>query len=1793
LSARRVKQAALTRDRERHCTDGGDSIGSKAEVCAGEAEKTARATAGTGDSRERGRGGMPRSGVFGGGGGGVIVPTMDVRQRATPNLPPLAAEEELQPPPPPPPPPPTPSTTAPPAPSFPALSFPAPSFPPLPSRRSLLSDAMGEASAVGGSTRMQGAAMGPGRDATRITATTISGFVVPAATAPAAETGAASDIFHPPPPPPPTPAGQATRSFTTTRGFAVPDPRSVGSPFEPVGGRSGSGSTGVAGRGWPSAAAAAASNSSRAVAPAAVTPAAVTAAVAASARDAWFLPSAAAAAAAAATAAAAAAAASAADSAGFATAAEEEEAGMVRVVGFSGRSSGSFRLDRSASREGGATVGAGLAALVSDSPGGGLISGSPGLGSHVFAHLNEEDEGLDKEGGGAAADAEGEVVMQAVGTDDGGYAEEEEDEVRGREVRACFPTSAPKISFGLGWNFRRLNTRGTVSRSSKPDAAAVSGVVAGSLGSSMGSYFSRTASSPCFPFLQTSSPTTLPPLPSIYSSSHSLKSAAAAAIAAARAASAPSLASAAAAASPAAAASSLTSPRCALGGFSSAVSVGVVTSSLPSRFSSAFPNPPAAPVAPTRHGASRFDPVALQEAVPPHCAVACAHPVHVRASIRPSEEGFGVPQQWQAKADGLPVGRSKLSRVAEAAVSGATDSAVAAEAAEVLEAKEEAMTVPVLAAAAAAAQGIVANESEAEVTLPAQAAVEADCACEAEAGALPDEPPAACLRVALDSPAEQQFVSTLSALEDVWLAENVSLGLAWPRSLVSPAPLTTALSSPAPAACIAPAAAVPPPVLHLVGAVQEGLRAGAQPVRASGGLGGAYIFRDAEQRNVAIVKPTDEEPLAPNNPNGYVGRALGQPGLKRSIRVGEAGLREVAAFLLDHGGFAGVPATALVLATHPVFHVNAAAAMGPLTTARTSATAGGLSSAFSFSVGSSASTASAAAAAVVGVRASGGGDGSCSGGRRLCSLQRFEPHDFDASEHGTSRFPVAAVHRIGILDIRMFNTDRHSGNILVRQLSGEERSWRRVDPQLRVDEAVHLVPIDHGFCLPDTLEPAYFEWLHWPQASLPFSAEELEYIAALDAERDVAVLRQHLPLLREGCLRVLVIATTLLQRAAAAGMTLAGIGAMMSREVRGLDEHPSDLELVCADALREMKRVRAALGEGDGEEEGEGGWRRESGEGSTREGGIQEEEGEGEGEDEEEEDLSGSEEEEGIFGVDGFGDEGGEIDAVLEGEEGEEGEWSDEEEEDVEESGCRGAGSDAECANGVGNEEEEGEEEVGSCVIPESLLWKKGARWGDTDSEDEDEEEEEDGKEEEEEEEAEGAREHSGCAEAFGGEGIEQGLAHASMGVQEGFAIATGCTVSDSVTGGEEQFEFDEEPDVESASYRHHYQQGLKQQQQQPRLVPPSASTSRSPSSDSNHSNDCGDSTTSSSNGAGLGMRQHGSEMDDFPPMGVGSMSSSPPSSLASPPPPALAAAAAAVPDLDPPPAAPLLYALHGSRASSPSWHTPPQPADAPPARVHAGRSSEPATSLPVLSSSPEPATAQPVPVPAVAHHFIAKSTRLGSSYAPPPRHLARPLFRKPMAALPPRTSAQASHTAAPAAVVVQAGFSGALGAGGGSVSGMGGAAGSSGGSGSSARRAVGRSKLGSTSSSSSSGEEGGGEEASGEGTAGGGVGSGTQQRALQQRHSSKQRRSSGHVKGSKQHGWQQRGQAQGGVALDPRESEAGDELGAQLMELGELGVRAWQVYQEVLVALLDDLILRRSGESVSNRLHFGTSCQF
>ena len=271
---------------------------------------------------------------------------------------------------------------------------------------------------------------------------------------------------------------------------------------------------------------------------------------------------------------------------------------------------------------------------------------------------------------------------------------------------------------------------------------------------------------------------------------------------------------------------------------------------------------------------------------------------------------------------------------------------------------------------------------------------------------------------------------------------------------------------------------------RLVKEVMQGLRAQQAPVASTEGLGGTYFFKDSWGANVAIIKPCDEEPLAPNNPKvptgsasphnqlcclsvglqaasphvgvrqcgiscapipapklataglqqvppacspgaahsdatwvqGFVGRALGDPGMKPTVRVGEAALREVAAYLLDHDNFAGVPHTVLVNIAHPIFHINApkSTPQGP---SSLRAPSSWLDPA-SLSLGGFGSSPVDQAGAQL--------------QPKLASLQGFVTHTGDTSDMGTSQFSIAHVHRIGVLDIRLYNTDRHAGNLLVR-----------------------------------------------------------------------------------------------------------------------------------------------------------------------------------------------------------------------------------------------------------------------------------------------------------------------------------------------------------------------------------------------------------------------------------------------------------------------------------------------------------------------------------------------------------------------------------------------------------------------------------------------------------------------------------------------------------------------------------------------------------------------------------------
>jgi len=288
------------------------------------------------------------------------------------------------------------------------------------------------------------------------------------------------------------------------------------------------------------------------------------------------------------------------------------------------------------------------------------------------------------------------------------------------------------------------------------------------------------------------------------------------------------------------------------------------------------------------------------------------------------------------------------------------------------------------------------------------------------------------------------------------------------------------------------------------------------------------MFDDRKQK-VGIFKPQDEEPFNINNPKGFSPRSpavdIWAPGFKEGILVGEASVRECAASLLDHQHFSGVPATDLVLCQHPAFYSNPEED--------------------SFVVRSPGRLLFLSEPLTKKLK--------------LGSFQEFMEHDGDTEDISHSllaKFPVDEVHKIAVLDVRLFNEDRHGGNILHKQTKSA-----------RGEKKIVLIPIDHGYTIPSTLAEAWFEWHHWPQSKEKMSDKTKEYISTLDAEKDVALLSSKFGrVFRQEHFRTLRICTMLLKMCAVADLTFYQIANIMCR--LNIDQ-PSVLENLYTQA--EMK----------------------------------------------------------------------------------------------------------------------------------------------------------------------------------------------------------------------------------------------------------------------------------------------------------------------------------------------------------------------------------------------------------------------------------------------------------------------------------------------------------------------------------------------------------------------------------------------------------------------------------------------
>jgi hypothetical protein len=215
---------------------------------------------------------------------------------------------------------------------------------------------------------------------------------------------------------------------------------------------------------------------------------------------------------------------------------------------------------------------------------------------------------------------------------------------------------------------------------------------------------------------------------------------------------------------------------------------------------------------------------------------------------------------------------------------------------------------------------------------------------------------------------------------------------------------------------------LPVVIRELINSTFDGLERGNEPIQSSEGSGGAYFMQDSSGlKYVSVFKPIDEEPMAVNNPRGLP-LSLDGEGLKKGTRVGEGALREVAAYILDYPrngphsfydeeGFAGVPPTVMVKCSHRGFNHPE-------------------------------------------------GYECASKNVKIGSLQMFAKNSGSCEDMGPRAFPVNEVHKISVLDIRLANADRHAGNILISK-DGE-------------DGQIVLIPIDHGYCLPENVSFFFF-----------------------------------------------------------------------------------------------------------------------------------------------------------------------------------------------------------------------------------------------------------------------------------------------------------------------------------------------------------------------------------------------------------------------------------------------------------------------------------------------------------------------------------------------------------------------------------------------------------------------------------------------------------------------------------------------------------------------------------------------
>ena len=265
------------------------------------------------------------------------------------------------------------------------------------------------------------------------------------------------------------------------------------------------------------------------------------------------------------------------------------------------------------------------------------------------------------------------------------------------------------------------------------------------------------------------------------------------------------------------------------------------------------------------------------------------------------------------------------------------------------------------------------------------------------------------------------------------------------------------------------------------------------------GSGGVYIIRSSSGRTLAVYKPSEEEPYAPRNPRGRVGRLGANSPLRPGFRVGKGFTRERAVFLMDSNSLipAGVPQTVTVTSTNTNTNTNINTNTNTNTNTSNAVTKHASStgpSSFlspSFSRVSSQTTTTSSNLQLTAVTNPGYLPSNQLLNGDFGSLQQFCPSVGTMDDYGTNGLDVLNTQLIACLDIRTMNQDRHGANLLVTATR-------------------QLVPIDHGFALPSAynLDRTTFYWSTFPQiCNQPPTKAVIELVKSLDTVKDAKLLK--------------------------------------------------------------------------------------------------------------------------------------------------------------------------------------------------------------------------------------------------------------------------------------------------------------------------------------------------------------------------------------------------------------------------------------------------------------------------------------------------------------------------------------------------------------------------------------------------------------------------------------------------------------------------------------------------------------